>query len=79
MSKYQWISIMGLWVMCFLFLGFPAAWDKGIAMVSGLIIIILAYRGGVALRAHSQKPPAVPVPPTATPSQSIFAQNDERI
>jgi hypothetical protein len=61
MSKYQWISILGLWIMVFLFLGFPAAWDKGVAVVSGLIIVAIAYRGGAALRAQlsqiSQKMP----------------------
>ena len=59
---------MGVWVMVFLFLGFPAAWDKGVAIVSGVIIISIAYRGGVAAR--SQKAPSV---------ADTFVQNKENI
>jgi hypothetical protein len=43
MSKRQWLCIFGVWVMFFLFLGFPAAWHKIIAIVSGIIIIAIAY------------------------------------
>ena len=34
---------MGVWVMFALFLGFPIAWHKIILLISGLIIIIIAY------------------------------------
>lgn len=30
--------------MVFLFLGFPSSWDKGLAILTGLIIIVFAYR-----------------------------------
>ncbi len=30
--------------MIFLFLGFPSSWDKIIALVSGLLIIVISYR-----------------------------------
>ncbi len=43
MSKRQWLCLMGVWVMVFLFLGFPIEWHKIILAVSGLIIIAIAY------------------------------------
>ena len=43
MSKRQWLCILGVWVMVFLFLGFPSTWHKIIAILSGLIIIAIAY------------------------------------
>ncbi len=43
MSKRQWLSLMGVWVMIFLFLGFPSTWHKIIALISGVIIIAIAY------------------------------------
>ncbi len=43
MSKRQWLCIMGVWVMIFLFLGFPIGWHKIILVISGLIIIAIAY------------------------------------
>jgi hypothetical protein len=43
MSKRQWLCLMGVWVMVFLFLGFPIGWHKIILAVSGLIIIAIAY------------------------------------
>ncbi len=59
---------MGVWVMVFLFLGFRADWDKGIAIVSGIIIIAIAYRGGIAAR--TEKTP---------PAADTFVQNKENI
>lgn len=35
--------LMGVWIMLLPFLGFPSSWGKIIALVSGLIVIILAY------------------------------------
>jgi membrane-bound ClpP family serine protease len=43
MSKRQWLTVFGAWVMVFLFLGFPSSWHKIILIVSGLIIIAIAY------------------------------------
>ena len=44
MSQRQWIVIIGVWVMVFLFLGFPSSWEKVFAILTGLLIIFLAYR-----------------------------------
>lgn len=43
MSKRQWLCILGFWVAVFLFLGVPPFWDKIIAGITGVIIIIVAY------------------------------------
>lgn len=34
---------MGVWVMIFLFLGVPSLWHKIIALISGIIIVAIAY------------------------------------
>jgi hypothetical protein len=44
MSQRQWIVIIGVWVMIFLFLGFPSSWEKAFAILTGLLIIVIAYR-----------------------------------
>lgn len=44
MSKRQFLMLIGVWVAVFLFLGFPLLWHKIIAVVSGLVIIMMAYR-----------------------------------
>ena len=44
MSKRQFIMLFGVWTALFLFLGFPSAWDRILAVVTGLLIIIIAYR-----------------------------------
>jgi len=44
MSKRQLLCLLGVWVMIFLFLGFPTAWHRVIAVISGLGVIALAYR-----------------------------------
>ena len=36
--------LFGVWVILFLFLGFPSAWDKILAVATGLIIVSIAYR-----------------------------------
>ena len=69
--------------MVFLFLGFPSAWDKGVAALTGLIIIILAYRGSVAMRmqkepvtpAPASTPQSSPAPASAAPTASTFVEN----
>ncbi len=43
MSKRQWLCILGVWVMVFLFLGFKSTWHKPISLVTGIIIIAIAY------------------------------------
>ncbi len=44
MSKRQLLVLIGVWIMVFLFLGFPIMWHKILAVVSGLVIIVMAYR-----------------------------------
>jgi hypothetical protein len=70
MAKKQWISLFGLWVMLFLFLGFPTSWDKGIAVISGLAIILISYTltGGQTTSQKKEEPV------TQTP-QSTFIEN----
>jgi hypothetical protein len=43
MSKRQFLCVLGIWVAIFLFLGLPTSWDKPIAVITGLIIVIAAY------------------------------------
>ena len=43
MSKRQALSIIGVWVMIFVFLGVPSSWHKVIAIITGIIIIAIAY------------------------------------
>lgn len=44
MSKRQLLIIIGIWIMLFLFLGFPQSWDKIIALITGFVIIVVAYK-----------------------------------
>lgn len=44
MSKRQILMIIGLWVMAILFLGFRDAWDKTLLVITGLLIIAIAYK-----------------------------------
>ncbi len=43
MSKRQIIILLGIWVVVFLFLGFPQVWQKLLAIATGLYLIVLAY------------------------------------
>lgn len=43
MSKRQLLCILGAWIIIFLFLGLPESWHKILAVISGLLIIIVAY------------------------------------
>ena len=36
--------LLGVWIAIFLFLGFPSAWEELLAVVSGIVIIGIAYR-----------------------------------
>jgi hypothetical protein len=44
MSKRQVIMILGVWVAIFMFLGFPSSADRLFAIISGLLILGIAYR-----------------------------------
>jgi hypothetical protein len=44
MSRQQWLSIIGVWVIVFLYMGFPSAWDKIIAAATGLLIIFISFK-----------------------------------
>lgn len=44
MSKRQLSALLGFWVIIFLFLGFPIGWDRWIAVVTGILVILVAYR-----------------------------------
>ena len=50
MSRQQWLSIIGIWIMIFLYLGFPSNWDKVFAVCTGLLVVIISFR-------ISNKPP----------------------
>jgi hypothetical protein len=43
MSKRQLLCLLGAWTIVFLFLGLPSGWHKIIAIVTGLLVIIVAY------------------------------------
>lgn len=43
MSKRQWLCIIGVWIALFLYLGFPVEWHKIILVITGLIVISIAY------------------------------------
>ncbi len=43
MSKRQVIMLLGVWVMAFLFLGFPAYIDEILSVIVGLSVVIIAY------------------------------------
>lgn len=55
MSKRQIICLLGVWVIIFLFLGFPSSWDKIIAVISGLAIIAIAYNTAPDQKANPDK------------------------
>jgi hypothetical protein len=72
MSKRQWLCLLGVWVMIFLFLGFPSFWHKIIALVSGVIIIAIAYNIPAEIKKNNNES-AMP------PSSSAFIENDNGI
>lgn len=43
MSKRQLLCLLGVWVAVFLFLGLPSSWHLAIAVITGLLIVIIAY------------------------------------
>lgn len=67
MSKRQWLTLLGVWIMVFLFLGFPPLWRYIMAVVSGLIIILIAYN--LPADSRKEKNPG-------TETTSSFIEND---
>lgn len=67
MSKRQWLCVMGVWVMFCLFLGFPVAWHKIISLISGFVIIAIAYN-----LPHEQK-----LVPRGTESAFVESENKD--
>lgn len=53
MSKKQFLMVLGVWVMVFLFLGVPILWHKIIALISGLLITAIAY----SMKSNSENNP----------------------
>ena len=54
--------IIGVWVMVILYLGFPGNWDRFLLIVTGLIVIFIAYRmksGSEEKPAKKEEPPYV--------------------
>jgi len=67
MSQRQILAILGVWVIVFLFLGFPVGWDTWISVITGLLIILVAYR-----KKPQQKSPSA----SQTPSNSAFVESN---
>jgi len=44
MSRQQWLSILGVWVMIFSFLGFSQTWKEIIGIITGLLIIFISFK-----------------------------------
>lgn len=44
MSKRQTIMLVGVWFVVLPFLGFPAQWEKVLAVISGLAVVWAASR-----------------------------------
>ena len=36
--------MLGIWIMVFLFISFPAAWDKIFALITGLAVLIIGFK-----------------------------------
>ncbi len=68
MSKRQWLTVLGAWVMIFLFLGVPSAWHKIIALATGLIVIAIAYNLPADTKKENKN--------SASPVASSFVENE---
>ena len=44
MSKKQLLIILGVWMMVFLFLGFPSYLDKILSLITGILVILVALK-----------------------------------
>lgn len=56
--------MLGVWVIVFLFLGFPSDWEKILAVVSGLLIIVVAY--------------TLPAPTLSLQKPEMFTENKQQ-
>ncbi|MCU0660361.1 MAG: hypothetical protein MUD00_01990 [Candidatus Pacebacteria bacterium] len=43
MTKQKAVFFLGIWVAILPFLGFPAAWKRVLAVISGIVIAYIAY------------------------------------
>jgi uncharacterized protein YqhQ len=43
MSKRQVLMLIGIWVIVFLFIGFPSTWHKVLAVITGGLIIGITF------------------------------------
>ena len=71
MSKRQWLCVLGVWVMIFLFLGIPSVWHKIVALISGIVIIAIALR----LPAERKSSPVISTS-VKSPETPIFVENN---
>lgn len=44
MSKRKTLIIIGVWMIVFLFIGFPSTWDKLFAIVTGIIVLSIGLK-----------------------------------
>ncbi len=59
MSQRQWIVVVGVWIMFFLFIGIPSSWEKVLAILTGILVIFMAYRIKFKDGASPKNPPFV--------------------
>jgi uncharacterized membrane protein YfcA len=74
MSQRQWVIIIGVWVGLFLFLGFPSSWEPWIAVLTGLVIIIFAYR----MKFKENAEAVAPVVPAAAPKEAVITESSPK-
>ena len=77
MSHRQITMLIGVWIIVFLFLGFSLAWEQIFAVITGLVIVIMAYRTAPPVKTtdasavpfvehkSSQKVETIPLPETS--------------
>lgn len=84
MSKRQFLIILGVWVIVYLFLGFPPEYDKTFSLIVGILIIIIAVKSKPSVpqvptdrmpyvehKSIAKAPAPTPVvPSTVTPTSS---------
>jgi hypothetical protein len=56
MTKRQFLIVLGVWIMAFLFLGFPSYMDKIFSLITGLLIIVIALKFDALNKIVSAKP-----------------------
>lgn len=76
MSKRQILMLLGLWVGVFLFLGFPQTWDKAIAVISAILIIVFSISLGSFESANQRKGESEAVPFVDTKYESRSSSMD---